>query len=188
MRTRKKVAALVVASVLSLTLAGCVQPSPHVIPTSVPSTKPVFASDAEALAAAKKSYVAYLAVSDQISNEGGSDAQRLKPFVTEQWLPSETSSYAAFAKTGERFTGTTGFDTFRLQSRQTAGNGNAEVAVYVCANVSNTRLVDANGADITPSGRLDVYPIVANFEGAVPASPKLLFAGSEPWSGKNFCS
>ena len=47
---------VVATAVLALT--GCVQPPPRVIPTSDPSAAPVFASDAAALAAAKKAYVA----------------------------------------------------------------------------------------------------------------------------------
>jgi hypothetical protein len=186
MRTRRNTVALALAAVAVLTLAGCVQSPAHVIPTSEPSSKPVFASNAAALAAAKKAYVAYLAVSDTISNDGGKGAQTLQPLVTKQWLPTETQSYATFAKTGERFTGATGFDSFRLQSLS-VNHGLAEVTVYVCANVSKTRLLDATGSDITPGSRQDVYPIVVSFESAAAASRRLLFAGSEPWSGKNYC-
>jgi hypothetical protein len=186
MRTRSTAVALATGAFAVFCLAGCVQSTTHVIPTSDPSSTPVFASNAEALAAAKTAYVAYLAVSDEISNAGGADSQRLAPLVTKKWLPSETESYAAFANTGERFTGVTGFDSFRLQSSNVS-HGYAEVEVYVCANVSRTRLLDATGADITPAARQDVYPIVASFESATSASRNLLFAGSEPWSGKSYC-
>ncbi len=186
MRRRRNAAAFTVAAVAVFALAGCVQSAPQVIPTTTPSSAPVFASDAAALAAAKKAYVAYLAVSDQIGNEGGANAVRLAPLVTKNWLPTEIESYATFAKTGEHFTGVTSFESFRLQSFEVVRRY-AEVAVYVCANVSRTRLVDATGADITPASRQAVYPVVASFESAVTASQKLLFAGSEPWSGKSYC-
>ncbi|HEX3679638.1 MAG TPA: hypothetical protein VHU90_07950, partial [Galbitalea sp.] len=70
MRNRRIVIGILVAVTAMLVLAGCVQPPPPVIPTSGPSAAPVFASDAAALAAAKKAYLAYLAVSDQILIDG----------------------------------------------------------------------------------------------------------------------
>jgi hypothetical protein len=153
----------------------------------VPSTKPVFASDAAALAAAKKAYVAYLAVSDQVANDGGINPERLAVVVTKGWLPTEVASYKSFAKSGDRFTGESTYKSFTLQERGTASDGRVEVSAYVCADVSKTRLLDASGTDITPPSRASVYPIVAEFVGASSQSSNLLFAGSEPWSGRNYC-
>jgi hypothetical protein len=188
MRTRRKLVGIVVGAAVALALGGCVQPPSPVIPTSTPSAAPVFASDAAALAAAKKAYVAYLAVSDAVANDGGMNPERLSPVVTKAWLSTEVASYVTFAKSGDRFTGQSGYTTFSLQKSETVGDDLADVTAYICADVSNTRLIDATGADITPSTRESKYPIVAEFKSAVSKSSKLLFAGSEPWSGKNFCS
>jgi hypothetical protein len=188
MRTRRNAVGVAVVMAAALAVAGCVQTGPAVIPTSEPSSTPVFASNAAALAAAKKAYVAYLAVSDAVSNDGGANAERLASVVTKAWLPTELKSYAAFAKTGERFSGETTFDRFQLQSREVDGDGLAVVVVYVCADVSKTRLIDSTGTDITPASRQNVYPIVATFDSGAVASPNLVFDGSIPWSGKSYCS
>jgi hypothetical protein len=75
MRMRRIVIGIVAGAAVALALAGCVQPPSRVIPTSTPSAAPVFASDAAALAAAKKAYVAYLAVSDAVANDGGKNPE-----------------------------------------------------------------------------------------------------------------
>jgi hypothetical protein len=179
---------IVVAATAVLALAGCVQSPPRVIPTAEPSAAPVFASDAAALAAAKKAYVAYLAVSDEVANDGGKNPERLAPVVTKGWLSTEVASYVSFAKSGDRFTGQSGFTSFSVQKNAMGPESRAGISAYICADVSNTRLLDATGADITPTTRANVYPIVGEFESATSKSAKLLFAGSEPWSGRNFCS
>ncbi len=177
---------VVLAAALALT--GCADSAPPVIPTAQPSTAPVFATSADALAAAKKSFITYLAVSSEISNDGGMEAQRIAPAVSKKWLPSELASYAKFVKSGQRFTGAMTFQQFRLQSWDVDSDELAEVVAYVCVDVSHTHLLNRAGADITPSSRQDVYPIVANFESAARMSPNLLFSGSTPWSGTNYCS
>jgi hypothetical protein len=188
MRTRSQAVALAVAVIATLTLCGCVPPSPPVIPTAVPTATPVFASDADALAAAKKAFTSYLRESDVISDVGGADPQRIAPFVTKKWLSSELKSYAKLEKSGDRFTGAMAFDEFKLQSRVVNQHQVAAVVTYVCVDVSNTRLLDPSGVDITSPSRQDKYAVVATFESGVPASADLLFGGSVPWSGRSFCS
>ena len=58
-------------------LAGCVPSDSQPSAAPSPSATPVFASDAEALAAAEKAYAAYLKVSDEIANDGGKDPDRI---------------------------------------------------------------------------------------------------------------
>jgi hypothetical protein len=58
MRTPPLVVALLMAA-STLTVPGCVQQSRPVIPTAVPTSTPVFATDADALAAAKKTWEGY---------------------------------------------------------------------------------------------------------------------------------
>jgi hypothetical protein len=187
MRTRKKVAAFVLAIVVSLTLAGCVQQSPHVIPTSAPSTTPVFASDAAALAAATKAYVAYLAVSDQIGNDGGADPQRIEPLVTKDRVSAEVKQFDSFARTGDHFSGSSTFSTFHLQQLTQTG-GKVSLSAYACDDVSNSRVIDATGVDITPLTRRDIYPIQIEFRNSKTGSSKLLVEGSTLWTGQDFCA
>jgi hypothetical protein len=192
MRTRKRVAAPLVATLLaivvSLGLAGCVQPSPHIIPTSTPSTKPVFASDAAALAAAKKAFIGYVAASDAIGSDGGSNPQRIAQWVTPARLKIETKAFDKFATTGERLQGTSVISHFKLQEVDQPPSGRVRVTAYVCDDVSESRLIDSTGVDVTPDARENVVPLQVHFQNLIPSSKTLVVEGSDPWSGSNFCS
>jgi hypothetical protein len=192
MRTRTQSARLVLAAAIAtsavLVLAGCVQPPPHVIPTSEPSTAPVFASDAEALAAAKKAYTGYLTASDQIGNDGGANAQRVSPWVTKDRVAVEVKQFKDFAKTGNHFEGSSTFSNLRLQQVTQSPNGAVVVSAYACDDVSKSRIIDPSGADITPPTRKDVDPIQIEFRNSKPGSKTLLVEGSTLWSGNDFCA
>jgi hypothetical protein len=186
MRTRKKVAALVVAIVVSLTLAGCVQQSPHVIPTSAPSTTPVFASDAAALAAATKAYVAYLAVSDQVANDGGADSDRFDSVVTKDWLPKELASAGALVSSKRKQQGSTSAVEIKLQQRSQKGH-TALVSIYACLDLSHVQYVDTD-TGLNPSDPLSsLVPVEVDLSSSTTAS-KLLVERNTPWQGSDFCS
>ena len=188
MRTRKKVAALVLAIVVLLALAGCVQPSPHVIPTSAPSTKPVFASDAAALAAAEKAFEGYVTASDAIGSDGGKNPERIARWVPPARLKIETKAFNSFATTGERLDGPSAISHFELQELHQTSDGRVTLTAYACDDVSGSRLVDSSGADVTPSTRPDIVPLQVHFQNLTARSKVLVVEGSDPWSGSNFCS
>jgi hypothetical protein len=187
-------AVLAVAAVAALgagllfSLVGCVQQPRAILPTSSPSVAPVFKSDADALAAAKKTYDGYLAITDTVGKEGGMGSGRIATWVTTTWFPAESKSWSTFALTGNRFEGSTTYDSFDLQQRSQNSNGVVDIYVYVCADIVKTRLLDSSGRDITAAGRANVFPLVVEFKGTAAHPREVLLAGSEPWSGKTFCS
>jgi hypothetical protein len=187
MRTRRKAAGLFLVVTATLALAGCVQPSPPVIPTSEPSSTPVFATDAAALAAAKTAFTGYVAASNAIGNDGGGNSQRIAQWVTKNRLVTETSEFSKFAKTGDRLSGSATFSKFSLQQFEQSG-GEVTLTAYVCDVVAGSRLLDSAGRDITPSSRQDVLPLSVRFRSKSKGSRVLLVDGSDPWGGTNFCS
>ncbi len=168
-------------------VVGCAHQQPPVVPTSVPTVRPVFANDAEALAAAKKAYGAYVRASDAISAKGGRDPSRIAPFVTASWLPSELEGLRSLSDRDEREVGPMTYTDMRLQSESTMRPNMALVRVYLCADVSQTRLLNRNGIDVTPSARRSVYGMVISFESARTDPRTLLVSGGDLWSGKDFC-
>ena len=190
MRTRKKVAALVVASVLaivvSLTLAGCVQPSPRVIPTSAPSTKPVFASDPAALAAAKKAFKGYLSVSDEVAHDGGSEVSRLVPLDSASQFKRDTKSFAEMHAEGHHTIGDSEFSDVALQSSEVL-NGKAQVVAYICMQIGGTQLLDSTGANVGANRPLAV-PLEVSFVSRAIGDTTLLVDRSDTWTGTDFCS
>lgn len=189
--TRRAVAAIAaagVAGVLVLVLVGCTA-TPAPTPTPSPSAsaaEPIFASDEEALAAAEAAYDRYLATVDQLTQDGGQDPDRIRPVVADGYLEELIESLSSLRDSGNRTSGTTKYDSMKVLEHNEKG-GVAEVSVYVCLDVTEVRVLDANGTDVTPEGRDERRPLQAFFESAAVGSDELLPSGSESWSGDDFC-
>jgi hypothetical protein len=187
MRNTSKAAGIVLAVAAVLALAGCVPPTPEVIPTSAPSAKPVFASDAAALAAAKAAYSAYLAVSDAVASDGGQDPSQFASVVTSSWFPREKASAASLLSSHRRQIGSTTFDRVRLQAASQVGE-KAVVSIYACLNLSAIQYVDsASGGNPSPPAVNEV-PVEADLVSSKVRSPRLLVERNVPWQGSDFCA
>lgn len=188
MRTPQKAIGFTIATAAVIALAGCVQNPTHVIPTADPTVAPVFASDADALAAAKTTYLAYSRASDAIGADGGKNPLRIANLVTRDDLATETTVFDSFSKTGERLIGSSVISHFQLQEVDQSRNGIVTLTAYACDDVSASRLISKSGIDVTPVNRQEIVPLQVHFKNARSGSKVLLVNGSERWSGKNFCS
>ncbi len=168
-------------------MTGCAQSGPVATPHVSESAKPLFASDADALAAATKAYAAYLQMSDLIAQEGGVHPERLAPLVTPEWLKHEREASANLAASKRHQDGATTFDRPTLQSYSSGAGGETNVGVYVCLDLSETRLLDDNKVDVTPVGVQARFPFVISFISKSSSAAALLLDGSEAWDGKNYC-
>ena len=157
-----------------LTLTACV-PAPNQSRqegTVAPTDAPLFASDAEALAAAEEVYREYSVVADQVAE--GRDVQDLAKFVTNEWLEQETLTYLSLREEQKRLVGQSTIRSINLQSF--ADN---RVVIYVCHETSNIRVIDASGADVTPADR----PPTATLQVTLTVDEsRLLISDSELWS------
>lgn len=185
--TRRIGAAVTVAGVMALALSGCVAvPAPTPTPTASASAEPIFASDEEALAAAEAAYGRYLEVVDQLTHDGGADQNRVNDVATSAYSHELLKSLERLRKSGNHTVGTTTYDGMRLVERTEAG-GVATVSTYVCLDVTDVRVIDAAGNDVTPAERAPRSPIQAHFESSPGDSTVLLPSGSESWPGEEFC-
>ena len=187
MRTRKKVIEIVAASLGVLALAGCVQPPPRVIPTSEPSMAPVFASDADALAAAKKAFTGYLLASDSIAHSGGVNVDPLVDLDSPNQFARDKKTFATLHAASEHTSGQSSYSHFTLQSNESTGRGLVEIVAYACIDISNTQLLDAGG-NLINSSRPSGAPLVLTFKNATSGSKSLVLDGSVTWQGQDFCS
>jgi len=170
----------------ALFLSGCVQPVPAVTPAATSSSKPLFASDEEALAAATKAYAAYLQMSDLIAQEGGASPERLAPLVTSEWLKKEVAVFEKFATTNRHQLGVSTFNNVVVQ--QVYDNLSAEaVTVYLCEDVSATRFADASGQDVTPLERQVLVSLEVTLQEKASEKSSLVISEIQPWSGSNAC-
>lgn len=173
------------ALALMLLLSGCVPTPPAETPVASPSPTPVFASEEEALAAAEEAYAAYQAVTDAVTAGGAVDGSPLRQVVTETQYERELEGLETFAATGWHTVGSSTFDSMTLQSYE-YGNM-AYVTVYVCSDVTDVRLLDDAGVDVTPVSRPDRLPLVVGFESS-PNRTMLLVADSDVWDGGGICA
>lgn len=142
-------------------------------PTPTPTRTALYASDEEALAAAEKVYREYL---DATSS--GPDLNRLADVTTPEWFAYEKESAERRAADGLRAEGSSALVSFSLQMRS-----ETEMVAYACIDVSQVRIVNSSGADVTPAERPDRGTLEVLFA-LTNAGPKV--NGSDLWS--NSCS
>ncbi|HEY8912907.1 hypothetical protein [Lacisediminihabitans sp.] len=177
---------MVVAVVAMLT--GCVraEPIPTPPPTSAPTptATPLFASDAEALAAATAAYAAYVAMSDKILMQGGVDPGRIEEVTTNNQLTVELNGYRAAAERGLHSSGGTTFDQVALERYDTTSpDGRRVVALYLCEDVSKVDVVDANGISVVTSTRPNRVKYEVQFDESPRDSGALRVSQKAPWRG-----
>jgi hypothetical protein len=173
------------AGVLALVLSGCVG-TPAPTPTPSPSSPaPIFASDEEALVAAEEAYGRFLEVSTEVTNAGGADPARLDAVAKGQALDDERAAAARFQEQGIRTAGLIGFRTHDLQSVAADGSGVASVTFYVCDDLRELDLLDANGVSLVVEGRVVDVPYTVGVEGS--GADSLKVSEKELWTRDNFC-
>lgn len=170
---------------LLVALAGCAPTDPHSTASPDASAKPVFASDAEALAAAEKAYAAYLKVSDQLAQGGWKDVDSLVPYVRGPALSNDLKTAKELAAKSLVQVGTTSFDSVKLESVQDQGQGTAVVTVYLCVDVSDVDVLGPTGASVVPSSRQSRIPLEVDVDNLRSANFKV--SRSDAWSGTDFC-
>jgi len=177
--------AAALAAATALLLAGCTGDDPIVLPGPDPTTAPVFATDEDALAAAEVAYGEYLRASAEITKKDGDDPKSIAPFVTENYLPELLEGFTELHDSKRYIDGSIAFDGLELQQYSDDLSSSAIVSVYLCLDVSDARVRDASGEDVTPD-RPNVVPLELSFE-SIDRDPELLLASSESWTGENFC-
>lgn len=185
------------------TLSGCVAaPAPSntaepvavatpapTAPTAPTAAPPIFASNDEALAAATAAYGAYATLSDDVMTHKTSleDSNALSASVSATYLPQVLEGLTNFTKNGHWGQGDSTFDSVTLVRYLDTQDGHADVEVYICSDVSGLRLLDASGADVTPTDRLDRIPLQVRFISSDANPSHLLVDKEDVWSGRNFC-
>ena len=169
-----------------LSLAGCVPSDSHATAAPSASATPVFASDAEALAAAEKAYAAYQAVSDQIGADGGSDPDRLDGLAAGKLKRDDLSGYKKLRDEQWRVVGTTKISNATLQSADLSSNAVKEaVIVYLCLDVGGVDVLDSAGQSVVAATRPEVQAFQVGFDRH---GTTLLPSSREPWTATDACA
>jgi hypothetical protein len=182
---RRTARALVLTLALAVLLAGCHPPTLTKV-RGWPGATPVFASEEEALAAAEEAYGEYLATSDAITADGGVNPERIEGLVTPERRVEELSSFTDFSAEGLRTTGSTSFDSVELKHYYEEAK-RVVVEIYLCVDVTNVRIIDSTGVDVTPADRVSRLPLQVGFSSGS-RSALLLLSRNEVLVGENYCT
>jgi hypothetical protein len=188
---RSRIGILAVTSITVLALAGCSgteapgPPTSEISSTPNAEPTPMFASDDEALAAAELAYRNYIAVSDEIARDGGADIERIESIVTSDMFIQDSRASALYSTGKLHAAGFTAVESFRFQSLNNTSTESV-LAAYVCLRFDALRILDDQGADVTPASRSNSLPLVVRMISIEP-TPFFLMSSSEVWSGSNFC-
>lgn len=175
--------AAAVALALSLSLAACgPEPAPITVPPQ-PSSTPLFASDEEALAAAERAYAAYVAALDELGVRGWDDPSSLEAVATGSVLANDQARALEYASNQIKQAGSARFSIHSLQTYSAFAP--ARVSFYVCLDVSEVDLVDAEGESIVSNERDDVVPLEVAVSGE--SAEALRVERSELWTGDSYC-
>lgn len=157
--------------------------------TSAPTeTPPIFASNEEALAAAKAAYSNYLAAGDTAGEIGSDSWKNYLSLTTGSEFAGVIKAREKMQENGWSFTGTTTFDSMAVQSSRALRDGSWEIRAYLCLDLSESDMVDDSGtSQINPDRQLR-SPMIAVFVTPDENSHQLLISESPIWTGSNFCS
>ncbi len=180
-----RIAAVALVSVAALLLVGCT-PAAHPTSTPKPSATPVFASEEEALAAAKKAYVTYSTVADQILADGGQSPERIDAVTTGTLRSEEHDGSAKFASNGYHETGTTALSWFELESANLNAppDTRAAVVAYVCLDVSDVDVLNEEGFSVVEPTRKRRTGYEVAFD---LVQGRLLPSSQDPWNSDSVC-
>ena len=170
---------------LALALAGCTESTRLPPPEPPAAGEPLFASDEEALAAATAAYEEYLAVSNAVTGDPQSSIAQLESKTTPTYFESVSDSVSQLREQGLKSSGTTEIAKVALQ-QHSESESEVLVVLYLCLDVSGTRLIDSGGNDVTPVDRRDLVPLEVTFVSEV-SVPNLLLDESEVWPEGAIC-
>ena len=179
--------ALLAVAVL-LALAGCVPSESH--PTAAPSASatPVFASDADALAAAEKAYAAYEAAVDaslQTTSDSGLDQVSVGKAL--QDARASVKSFEDARRIQEGNSSVSRASVADLSALTVAADSHNVAQIYACLDVSAVTVLDSTGAVVSAANGQTRFPILVSLEWAA-SSQKLLVSEESVWDGTDFCA
>ncbi|TFD55417.1 hypothetical protein E3T55_01285 [Cryobacterium frigoriphilum] len=181
-----------VALALAVGLSGCSAATEPAPPTSTPSpttaVAPVFANDDEALAAAIEAYAAYQEMFTAVAAEGAINPERMQAVTSGSYEDLMLQDLSDARAAGLRTTGTTTFDGVMLQRvDESAPSGTSVVVLYLCSDVSQVDVLDANDVSQVDADRIPRTALEVGFDWEQ-GRPGVLTVGSRvAWTGDGVC-
>jgi hypothetical protein len=153
------VKARLAAMTLALVLAACVASGCSASPAPAEST-PAFPTEEEAFAAAEETYRAYVDALNTRRDDPSSEPDP-EDFLSGQALQVDFDTQQQLAEAGLSISGRTAITHLEPDS---ASADLSTVVVSVCLDSSQTRVLNADGEDVTPADRVSLTPVVVTLE------------------------
>ncbi|MCL2516768.1 MAG: hypothetical protein FWD85_04860 [Microbacteriaceae bacterium] len=176
--------AVLLAAGVVLTACTPADPGTHSTRSASPSPTPIFASDAEALAAAVAVYKKFEAATDAIGHDGGANPERIKPYLSASGYAFELKNFQKLQTEHVHGVGTTVLNNAVLQSRDET-RGWATVTIYVCEDLSAVDRIGPDGKSTINSDRGNFVAYEAILQGQ--SADSLLIQSNTFWSGGGIC-
>ena len=177
-----------VAIALASLISGCTPTDPPTKQVSASTPAAPFASDEEALAAARKTYEEFMAVTKLVVNEGGVSPERIVALASPEIAAVEKDGIAASAGRNLAITGSSVVRNSVLQSyTPQVDGGRGIITSYFCIDVSGVDVMDETGASVVQSSRPDATPFVVVFDLVEKQSPRLIVSAKNVWDGEGVC-
>ena len=175
------------ALAVALVLSGCMPTNTPTRPSLKPSGTPIFASEAEALAAATAAYAAY---QNQLDSAFSSyEHSYLQQVASGSALLKAERSVSDYEKLGKRQTGLASIDTMSIVDspfKLVKNDDSSRIQAYLCLDLSQVDVLGSDGNSVVPIGSHRRFPSIASFAWGR-ASNVLLVDEDESWTGENFC-
>ena len=181
---RASAAALAVAFVL----VGCVPTTTPASPAPRPSATPVFATEAEALAAATEAYAAYVRVSDEILADGGNNPERIEQVSKRDARKSAVEGFAKFRERGLVSTGVSKIGPLMVQEYlASSADGGVILTAYACLDVSDIDVFNSAGDSVVSSTRPEFQAFELTFDADRDKARGLVLSAAISWAGSGVC-
>lgn len=183
---RQPALAVVPLLVIAATLVGCAEPTRLPPPEPSAAEAPLFSSDEEALAAATAAYEEYLAVSNLVFSEPPRDLSPLSDITTPEFLENERELAHLLNENGWTISG--GSQLVGVELQQWFGDrlNSVTLLIYACVDVSESRILDLDGADVTPADRSEAVTLEVEMVGD--SEGDLRVSRSELWANSQTCT
>lgn len=183
--------AVTIVVALCVVLAGCTTESSvgggSGGTSSTPTSTPAFASEEEALAAAEEAYGAFLKMEDTIFADGGVEPERITPFATGDALQAALDGFASFEEQQIHSVGAQTFEiTDIVRYSPAAIDGEQIVDAYVCLDISEVDVLDADAKSVVDENRPPQQPFEVSFVWSA-ASDGLVVGERDVWTGGGVC-
>ena len=176
------------AAAAVLLLSGCVPTTAPATPFPTPRATPVFASEAEALAAATKAYAAYVRVSDEILADGGKNPERIETVSKRDARKSALEGFLKFRERGLASIGVSKIGPlFAQEYLPRSAGGIGVLTAYACLDVSGIDVLDSAGASVVSSARPDFQAYQLSFDFEAVKLKRFVLSVETPWDGSGVC-